>query len=128
MSMSPLTTHVLDIANGKPATGIAVTLDIARDPGTARGPNIGRVAGEWFEVAHGVTDDDGRIAGFVPALAALEATVYRLRFATGAYFQAQGVRTFYPEVSVVFQIHDSREHYHVPLLLSPFGYTTYRGS
>jgi 5-hydroxyisourate hydrolase len=114
--MSPLTTHVLDLASGKPARGIAVTLEVARGPG------------EWTELARGVTDGDGRIAGFVPALPTLEAKVYRLRFATGAYFQALGVRAFYPEVSVVFQVYDPVEHYHVPLLLSPFGYSTYRGS
>ncbi len=63
-----------------------------------------------------------------PSLLRLEAKIYRLRFATGAYFQAQGVRTFYPAVDVMFQVHDPTEHYHVPLLLSPFGYSTYRGS
>ncbi|MGO9470427.1 MAG: hydroxyisourate hydrolase [Isosphaeraceae bacterium] len=114
--MSPLTTHVLDIAAGKPARGIAVTLEIARGPG------------QWAELAHGVTDADGRIAGFVPPLAALEMEVYRLRFATGPYFKALGVRTFYPEVDVNFHVHDPAQHYHVPLLLSPFGYSTYRGS
>ncbi len=84
--MSPLTTHVLDIAAGKPARGVAVTLEIRHGPG------------QWAELAHGVTDADGRIAGFVPPLAALEREVYRLRFATGAYFKVLGVGTFYPEV------------------------------
>jgi 5-hydroxyisourate hydrolase len=114
--MSPLTTHVLDVATGRPARGIAVTLEISRGPGL------------WAELARGVTDADGRIAGFAPPLAALEAKVYRLRFGTGAYFHALGVQAFYPEVDVTFQIHDPAEHYHVPLLLSRFGYTTYRGS
>jgi 5-hydroxyisourate hydrolase len=116
MSTSPVTTHVLDTAKGKPVKGIAVTLEIAR------GEN------QWSELAKGVTDADGRIAGFVPALAGLELNVYRLRFATGAYFNELGVPTFYPEITVVFQVHDSREHYHIPVLLSPFGYSTYRGS
>jgi 5-hydroxyisourate hydrolase len=116
MSTSPLTTHVLDIASGSPARGLAVTLEISG----------GR--GDFAELAHGVTDGDGRVAGFVPPLPVLEAKVYRLRFDTGAYFAAHGVHTFYPEVAVIIQIHDPREHYHVPLLLSPFGYTTYRGS
>jgi 5-hydroxyisourate hydrolase len=114
--MSPLTTHVLDIETGKPARGVAVTLAIARDPG------------HWVELAHGVTDADGRIAGFVPALEVLEVKSYRLRFATGPYFKALDVDAFYPEVDVIFQIHNPAEHYHLALLLSPFGYGTYRGS
>ena len=68
------------------------------------------------------------IAQFDPPLSPLEPAVYRLRFATGAYFSAIGVRGFYPEVSVVVQIDEPARHYHIPLLLSPFGYSTYRGS
>ncbi len=114
--MSPITTHVLDIARGRPARGIAVTLQIARAPD------------RWTELARGTTGDDGRVEQFDPPLAPLETAVYRLRFATGAYFAALGVGAFYPEVSVVLQIDDPDQHYHVPLLLSPFGYSTYRGS
>jgi 5-hydroxyisourate hydrolase len=114
--MSRMTTHVLDIARGRPARGIAVTLEIARGPD------------HWTELARGATDDDGRVGQFDPPLASLEPAVYRLRFATGAYFAALGVGAFYPEVSVVVQIGDPAQHYHVPLLLSPFGYSTYRGS
>jgi 5-hydroxyisourate hydrolase len=114
--MSPITTHVLDTAHGRPARGVAVTLEIARSPG------------EWTELARGVTDGDGRIGRFDPPLPPLEPAVYRLRFATGAYFAAMGTRGFYPEVSVVVQIDEPAQHYHVPLLLSPFGYSTYRGS
>ncbi len=114
--MSPLTTHVLDITHGKPARGIAVTLEIGSGPG------------QWAELAHGNTDADGRLTGFIPPLAALRVAVYRLRFATGPYFKARGVRAFYPEVDVIFEVDDPAEHYHVPLLLSPFGYSTYRGS
>jgi 5-hydroxyisourate hydrolase len=114
--MSSITTHVLDIALGQPASGIAVRVEIARNPG------------QWTELAHGVTGDDGRIGLFDPPLAPLERGLYRLVFATGAYFQAQAVRSFYPEVSVTVQIDDPVQHYHIPLLLSPFGYSTYRGS
>ena len=114
--MSPITTHVLDIARGRPAQGVAVTLEIAEDPG------------QWSELARGVTDGDGRIGQFDPPAPPLEPAVYRLRFATGAYFAAIGVRGFYPEVSVVVQIDEPARHYHIPLLLSPFGYSTYRGS
>lgn len=120
--MSALSTHVLDTTTGTPARGLPVTLEVAKDPATLHG------VAEWAELARGVTDGDGRIARFGPELVSLEATVYRLRFATGLYFQALGVRAFYPEVDVIFQIHNPREHHHVPLLLSPFGYSTYRGS
>jgi 5-hydroxyisourate hydrolase len=113
--LSPITTHVLDIAQGRPARGIAVRVEIARDPG------------QWTELAHGVTDDDGRIGLFDPPLVPLERGVYRLVFATGAYFEGQGVRGFYPEVCVTVQIDEPAQHYHIPMLLSPFGYSTYRG-
>jgi 5-hydroxyisourate hydrolase len=116
MSMSPITTHVLDLTRGRPAQGVVVNLEIARGPGL------------WAELARGVTDADGRIAAFDPPLAAFEPAVYRLRFETGAYFLALGTRAFYPEVHVVVQVDEPARHYHVPLLLSPFGYSTYRGS
>ena len=114
--MSPITTHVLDTSLGKPASGVAVVLEI--HAGTER----------WKELGRGVTDLNGRIAAFNPPLVGLERQVYRLRFSTGAYFAARHVRTFYPEIPVVVEIEDPSQHYHVPLLLSPFGYSTYRGS
>ena len=114
--MSPITTHVLDTARGKPARGVAVSLEIARGPD------------HWAELARGVTADDGRIGQFDRPFPPLERNVYRLRFATGAYFMALGIRAFYPEVYVIIQIDDPAQHYHIPLLLSPFGYSTYRGS
>jgi 5-hydroxyisourate hydrolase len=79
-------------------------------------------------MGRGTTDADGRVRDLLPAGAALAAGVYRLRFATAAYFLARGVRGFYPEVQVQFEAAGAGGHYHVPLLLSPFGYTTYRGS
>ncbi len=82
----------------------------------------------WAELARGVTDANGRIAQFTPPLAALKPGPHRLRFVTAAYFTAAGVHGFYPEVCVIVQIDDPAQHYHIPLLLSPFGYTTYRGS
>jgi len=114
--MSPITSHVLDAAAGKPAQGIAVVIEIRQDPD------------RWTELARGVTDRDGRIAQFAPPLLSLNPGVYRLRFATAAYFTASGVHGFYPEVDVIVQIDDPAQHYHIPLLLSPFCYTTYRGS
>ena len=108
--MSPITTHVLDTARGVPAAGVPVTLECGPD---------------WDEVGSGHTGDDGRLA----ELGSPEAPgAYRLRFDTGAYFQAAGTSAFFPEVTVQFTIERPEEHFHVPLLLSPFGYSTYRGS
>jgi len=112
--MSPITTHVLDTARGQPAAGLPIRLDR-------------QVGHGWSELASGVTNADGRIANLM-AEGALEAATYRMCFDTGIYFAAQGVPGFYPYVEVVFTITAPDEHYHVPLLLSPFGYSTYRGS
>jgi 5-hydroxyisourate hydrolase len=111
--VSPITTHVLDTALGRPAPGIHVTL-------AQQGPE------GWNAMGQGTTDGDGRIRDLIAG--ALEAGVYRLTFHTGAYFEARGVDGFYPEVAVTFRLRAPGEHYHVPLLLSPFGYSTYRGS
>jgi len=105
-----LSSHVLDLGRGRPAAGLAVALfDSAGDT-----------------LARGVTDDDGRVTGWTPAVS-LTAGIYRLVFATGDWFAARAESTLYPEVTVAFRI-DSAEHYHVPLLLSAYGYSTYRGS
>ena len=112
--MSPITTHVLDTSLGRPAVGIAAVLEWrARD-------------GAWSVVGQGVTDADGRIRDLLSG--PLETGTFRLTFETGAYFRAQGKTGFYPTVPIVFQIVDAGQHHHVPLLLSPFGYSTYRGS
>ena len=110
--MSTISTHVLDTALGRPAAGVPVTL--GREDGTPLGA--------------GATDADGRLRDLVPAGESLGPGVYRLRFDVGAYFAAAGREAFYPEVTVVFRLGERAEHYHVPLLLSPFGYATYRGS
>lgn len=111
--MTPhLTTHILDATAGTPAAGVAVTLHR-------------QAAGGALEpVADGSTDADGRL-GLGPEL--LEPGVYAITFATGAYFEGRGVEHFHPLVTVHFTVADGR-HYHVPLLLSPFAYSTYRGS
>jgi 5-hydroxyisourate hydrolase len=114
--MSSITTHVLDTAAGKPAKGIAVVVELGQAPE------------RWLELARGVTDANGRIAEFKPPLARLKPGIYRIRFATREYFAAMRVRAFYPEVHAIVQIDDASQAYHIPLLLSPFGYTTYRGS
>jgi 5-hydroxyisourate hydrolase len=110
---SHLTTHVLDAAAGAPAAGVAVVLDV-------------RGEGGWTPVATGITDDDGRISDLGPER--LASGTYRLTFAVGDYQAARGVDSFYPEVTVICRIDATETHYHVPILLSPFAYSTYRGS
>jgi 5-hydroxyisourate hydrolase len=85
-------------------------------------------AGEWKRVAQDKTDGDGRAGELLPPGSAPEAGTYRLTFMTGVYFGMHNLQGFYPQVSVIFEIADPKEHYHVPLLLSPYGYSTYRGS
>jgi len=113
--VSAITTHVLDTSTGRPAAGLAVVLDVLGPDG-------------WQRLGEGTTDRDGRVADILPDGRPLEAGVYRLTFDTGGYFSAQGITGFYPEVVVTFQVSDPAEHHHVPLLLGPFGYSTYRGS
>ena len=114
--MSRITTHVLDTARGLPAAGVAVVLDYRSD------------SGDWMELARGTTNADGRISDLLADGAVLRPGVYRLRFATGNYFLSLGLRGFYPEVQVMVSLEDPAAHYHIPLLLSPYGYSTYRGS
>ena len=113
--MSAITTHVLDTSQGQPAAGVPVTLSIETPAG-------------WQLVSKGTTNADGRIADLVPKDFDFVTGVYRLTFNTGKYFAAKRIQSFYPKVSIVFQIEDASQHYHVPLLLSPFSYSTYRGS
>lgn len=108
-----ITTHVLDAARGAPAAGVAVTLE-SHDGHT------------WTAIGDGVTDDDGRIRDLGPER--LPSGSYRLSFAVGDYFAASGTDSFYPEVTVTCRIDTEQAHYHVPILLSPFAYSTYRGS
>lgn len=108
-----LSSHVLDGTTGTPAVGVPVRWD-----------RYDR--GAWRQVAQATTDDDGRVAGWGDA--APEAGTHRLVFDTGSWFRGRGMATFYPEVVVVFEVVDAGRHHHVPLLLSPFAYSTYRGS
>jgi len=114
--MSGITTHVLDTSRGRPAAGVPVTLEVQSADGA------------WKALGSGTTDADGRLRNLFPSGAALAAGTYRLTFDTAAYFRAQSAESFYPRVEVVFTVRDASQHYHVPLLLSPFGYSTYRGS
>ena len=88
----------------------------------------GNIADQWQLVGHGQTDADGRLRTLMPADAPLTPGPYRLVFDTGPYFEQRGIRAFYPSVIVLFHVAAGEAHYHVPLLISPFGYTTYRGA
>ncbi len=112
--MTGVSTHVLDTARGLPAEGVAVVVEVA----TANG---------WKELATGTTNADGRVSGLLPD-GFPEAGEYRLRFATAAYFQKGNSPVFYPEVTIHVRIETPGGKYHLPLLLSPYGYSTYRGS
>lgn len=114
--MSTISTHVLDTALGRPAAGIHVTLD-RLDEGDL-----------VTSLGSGQTDGDGRLRDFTAPGIAVGVGVFRLRFDTGEYFTRTQRESFYPEVVVVFTVRSGDEHYHVPVLLSPFGYSTYRGS
>ena len=111
----PITTHVLDVSRGKPATGIEVQLEVLE---------ANQV---WRKLGESTTDADGRILNLI-AREGFASGQYRLTFATAAYFAAKNLSTFYPQVQIEFTVAATSEHYHVPLLLSPFGYSTYRGS
>ena len=111
--MSKITTHILDTAKGRPAEGVGVTLYRA-----------GGIAPGETKIASGHTNKDGRIADWPDAS---RAGIYKIRFETGAYFEGQGTGTLYPFVDIYFEV-TGDGHYHIPLLISPFGYSTYRGS
>lgn len=109
-----ITTHVLDTALGRPGAGIAIELERAD----------GAV---WHLIGAGITDDDGRLRTLTPA-GPVKPTNYRIRFQTGAYHAAHGQAGFFPVVEIQFTVEDGDAHYHVPLLLSPYAFSTYRGS
>jgi 5-hydroxyisourate hydrolase len=112
--MSQLTTHILDTTKGRPAPGIRISLHQQHNE-------------EWKEISIGTTNSDGRVSDLLKKDALLDLGIYKLRFETGEYFDKQGIQSFYPFVEIIFNI-TSPEHYHIPLLISPHGYSTYRGS
>ena len=114
--MSGITTHVLDVSIGKPAAGVQVTLDRKTKDG------------DWETLGSQNTDRDGRAPELIAEGESLLPAVYRLIFDVGPYFGDRQVDAFYQEVTIAFIVKDASQHYHVPLLLSPFGYSTYRGS
>ncbi len=113
--MSAITSHILDVSSGFPARGVLVTLER-------------QTSSDWEVIGKGVTDDDGRLRDLLAPDTDLLSGNYRLTFDTGTYFTKQQIEGFYPQVTVAFTVRDAAQHYHVPLLLSPFGYSTYRGS
>ncbi len=112
--MSNITTHVLDTSKGKPAAGIKIILFKNEDE-------------EWITIAGGTTNVDGRITDLLEEDVIPAPGIYKLKFETKEYFENDSIGTFYPFVEIIFEIKD-KEHYHVPLLLNPYGYSTYRGS
>ena len=114
--MSTISTHILDTSRGQPAAGVAVKLEAL---------NAG---GGWSQLAQARTDEDGRVKAFALSEPQLAAGTYRLAFAIVEYYEALNQQSFYIEVVINFRIESGTEHYHVPLLISPFAYSTYRGS
>jgi len=112
--MSHITTHILDTTKGRPAAGVAIILSLQH-------------GNEWDEIAKGVTNADGRITDLLRKDLVLPEGIYKMKFDTKPYFEKQAVATFYPFVEIVFTI-TGNEHYHIPLLISAYGYSTYRGS
>ncbi|HKR03169.1 MAG TPA: hydroxyisourate hydrolase [Bacteroidia bacterium] len=112
--MSQITTHILDTSIGKPAPGVPVILEQ-------------KVSDDWKKIAEGLTNEDGRLDNLLAKDKILETAIYRLIFETTSYFTNQNKKSFYPRITIEFEIFDA-SHYHVPLLLNPFGYSTYRGS
>jgi len=114
--MSRISTHVLDTARGKPAAGVPVRLQRQNS------------SGNWSTVSSALTDEEGRCSELAPEGTSLAAGAYRLTFDTANYFAACGVDGLYPVVEILFRVRNGEKHFHIPLLLSPNGYTTYRGS
>jgi 5-hydroxyisourate hydrolase len=114
--MRHISTHILDIVQGKPASDVPVRLEMKL------------MAGDWRLLNSARSDLNGRCPQLLPEGEDLSAAVYRLIFDTGSYYASQRVDALYPIVEVTFQARDGESHFHIPLLLSPNGYTTYRGS
>jgi 5-hydroxyisourate hydrolase len=113
--VSQITTHILDTARGCPASGVTITLSRLEQ-------------GVWTEIGSGKTNEDGRVTGLYAQDTVHDAGTYRMHFAVSQYFEAIEAPVFYPWAEVVFNIDGNGQHYHIPLLISPFGYSTYRGS
>jgi 5-hydroxyisourate hydrolase len=119
---SPITTHVLDLGNGRPGEGIRIVLRVKEKEGEGEP--------RWREVGSGVTDADGRVENLLPAAAHIEPGTYSLTFSASPSSPSKksSLSPFFPEITITFEVTDPSAHTHVPLLLSPYGYSTYRGS
>jgi 5-hydroxyisourate hydrolase len=113
--VSAITTHVLDLTRGLPAQGVRVELEL-------------RQGNDWLALASGATDSDGRLRNLLPQNSPLDPGTYRLRFFTGEYFSRSGISPLHPFIEIVFDVRDANAHYHIPLLVTPHAYSTYRGS
>jgi 5-hydroxyisourate hydrolase len=113
--MSQITTHVLDTSKGKPAVGINIELFAQKDS-------------QWHSLSKGITNADGRISELLSEGRVLDAGNYKMSFNTGDYFKSNKIQGFYPYVDIVFELDGEGAHYHIPLLLTAYGYSTYRGS
>lgn len=114
-AQNPLSVHVLNLESGLPSSNVKVILEAQQGD-------------KWVKLNEGVTNDQGRIAELYPKESVLKKGVYKVTFETGEWFKANNQRSFFPEVPVIFNIDGNLEHYHIPLLLSPYGYSTYRGN
>jgi 5-hydroxyisourate hydrolase len=114
--MKRISTHVLDTARGVPARGVPVRLEAEETPGN------------WLVLGLGLTDEFGRCSQLAPEGSSLAPGIYRLAFDTASYYAAQTIEGLYPVIQITFTVRGGETHYHIPLLLSPHGYTTYRGS
>jgi len=112
---NPLSVHVLNLQDGLPSPGVEVVLE------KQNGQN-------WSKLSSGTTDEKGRIGALYPEGKTLENGIYRVTFKTGAWFAQRKIASFFPEVPVIFQADGTVPHYHIPLLLSPYGFSTYRGN
>lgn len=114
-AQNPLSVHVLNLDNGLPSANVKVVLETQQN-------------NQWIEINSGTTNEQGRITELYPKDTALQKGIYKVTFKTGDWFRQKNQRSFFPEVPVVFVIDGSLDHYHIPLLISPYGYSTYRGN
>lgn len=112
---NPLSVHVLNTQDGLPSPGVNVVLERMEN-------------GIWSELSSATTDPQGRVRDLFPPDSKLEQGIYKVTFQTGPWFAARNIATFFPEIPIIFQVDGTLDHYHIPLLLSPFGYSTYRGN
>ncbi len=112
---NPLSVHVLNTQDGLPSPNVQVTLEQMKD-------------GKWIELSSALTDKQGRVTALYPEGKKLDHGTYKVTFKTGQWFKGKNIETFFPEIPIVFNVDGTLDHYHIPLLLSPYGYSTYRGN